>query len=227
MYYIDTDTGFVTTADVSATTKDSPYANIRSVNNYVCTTAFRCIFNVDGDILTFLNPDTRYMTALNRGSIAYNSVNLSPYCYYATSFDSVLSISHTLSSRGFVVNGFAFNSSWRNYYIVDYSNAYLYSYPGCSGANGPSYYGNLMDYSTLNVCFEPYKYRIKITSTNYTTADGMLHLNYQIYSHVSEDQSTYNSLYFQRYAQKFVGFMRSQKRQQFMYAFVMNDVFQI
>ena len=75
--------------------------------------------------------------------------------------------------------------------------------------------------------FEPDRYRIKVAGTNYTTADGMFHYNYQLYSHVSEDQSTYNNLYFQRYAQKFVGFMRSQNRRQFMYAFVMDDVFQI
>ena len=41
MYYIDAESGFVVSADVSATSKDNPYANVLNINNYVCDTAFR------------------------------------------------------------------------------------------------------------------------------------------------------------------------------------------
>ena len=140
MYYIDADSGFVTTADVSATTKENPYVEIRSINSYVCGTAFRCIFNVDEDILTFFNPDTRFITALNRGNIAYNSVYASNTNFgFSYNYDSTLSISHTLNQNGFVVIVFTgSNSSW-NYYNVTYSIAQAYCYY-CGIAYNYNYY---------------------------------------------------------------------------------------
>lgn len=127
MYYMIGNSGYVVAADLSPVTKDNPYMDVVYINNYVCTTGYRCIFNVDNDIITFYNPDTRYTTALNSQGIQYNSINTTNV-NIARTFENTLSISHTLNQNGFVVTVFDYGNSWWNYYWAYYSGAAVYFY---------------------------------------------------------------------------------------------------